>query len=131
MRFLSVILLLLLVKPVSADYTEAANYARNNRARMFVMFTASWCGPCQRLKQDVLIPLKEVLAKRYVIYHVDIDREPQVAEVYKRIGCFNGSVPTYVLIDNDFQVMGVGQGYKSIGDFVQWHNIVVERHDKN
>lgn len=47
-----------------------------------VDFTASWCGPCQRIA-----PILEELAKEYegqiVIYKVDVDKEKGLAQAFK------------------------------------------------
>lgn len=46
-----------------------------------VDFTASWCGPCQRIS-----PILEELAKEYegkvVIYKVDVDQERELAKAF-------------------------------------------------
>ena len=46
-----------------------------------VDFTASWCGPCQRIA-----PILEELAKEYegqiVIYKVDVDKEKGLAQAF-------------------------------------------------
>ena len=47
-----------------------------------VDFTATWCGPCQRLA-----PILEELAKEYKgkvnIYKVDVDKNKELAEAFK------------------------------------------------
>ena len=46
-----------------------------------VDFTASWCGPCQRIA-----PILESLAKEYdgkiVVYKVDVDKERELAKAF-------------------------------------------------
>lgn len=57
-----------------------------------VDFTASWCGPCQRIA-----PILEELAKEYegriVIYKVDIDKERGLAQAFNV-----SSVPSVLFI---------------------------------
>ena len=59
--------------------SEALEYLGDKPA--IVDFTASWCGPCQRIA-----PILEELATEYndmiVIYKVDIDKERKLAEAF-------------------------------------------------
>ena len=54
---------------------------RLNSIQWYLTFTASWCGPCQRIA-----PILEELATEYndkiVIYKVDIDKERKLAEAF-------------------------------------------------
>lgn len=69
-----------------------------------VDFTASWCGPCQRIA-----PILEELAKEYkgeiVIYKVDIDKERELAEAFQI-----SSIPAilYIPADGREPVMTIG-----------------------
>ena len=62
-----------------------------------VDFTASWCGPCQRIA-----PILEELAEEYkgdiVIYKVDIDKERELAKAFNV-----SSIPAvmYIPVDGD------------------------------
>lgn len=68
-----------------------------------VDFTASWCGPCQRI-----VPILEELAEEYkgeiVIYKVDIDKEKGLAKAFNV-----SSIPAimYIPADGD-PVMTIG-----------------------
>lgn len=80
---------------------EELNYLGNKPA--IVDFTASWCGPCQRIA-----PILEELAAEYkgeiVIYKVDIDKERGLAEAFNV-----SSIPAvmYIPADGD-PVMTIG-----------------------
>lgn len=68
-----------------------------------VDFTASWCGPCQRIA-----PILEELAKEYegqiVIYKVDVDKEKGLAQAFNV-----SSIPAVLYIPLDGEpVMTVG-----------------------
>lgn len=68
-----------------------------------VDFTASWCGPCQRIA-----PILEELAKEYegqiVIYKVDVDKEKGLAQAFNV-----SSIPAVLYIPlNGEPVMTVG-----------------------
>ena len=62
------------------DYNTASKIANELKQDMILIFTASWCGPCQNLKRDLT---------KYVDYFedtticiVDIDEQPQLARKY-------------------------------------------------
>lgn len=60
-----------------------------------VDFTATWCGPCQRLA-----PILEELAKEYKgkidVYKVDVDKNKELAEAFKI-----SSIPAILFIPKD------------------------------
>lgn len=85
------------------DLTEEdLKYLGNKPA--IVDFTASWCGPCQRIT-----PILEELAKEYkgdiVIYKVDIDKERGLAEAFNV-----SSIPAVLYIPggNEEPIMTIG-----------------------
>ena len=69
-----------------------------------VDFTASWCGPCQRIA-----PILEELASEYkgkiVIYKVDVDKEKELAQAFNV-----SSIPAvlYIPVGDEGPVMTVG-----------------------
>ena len=69
-----------------------------------VDFTATWCGPCQRIA-----PILEELAKEYkgeiVIYKVDIDKERSLAQAFNV-----SSIPAvlYIPMGDTDPVMTIG-----------------------
>lgn len=83
------------------DMTEGLKYLGDRPA--IVDFTATWCGPCQRIS-----PILEELAKEYdgkiVIYKVDIDKNRDLATAFNI-----SSIPAIVYIPlNGEPVMTVG-----------------------
>ncbi len=67
----------------------------SNGKPSIVDFTASWCGPCQRMK-----PIFHALAKDfrddYNFITIDIDENPELANKYQV-----QAVPTFVFLDAD------------------------------
>lgn len=75
----------------SADETVAACAESTERGKGVVLyFTASWCGPCRRIKKP-LQALAEEYAEKLDVYAVDVDEVKEVAEVYRV-----SSMPTFV-----------------------------------
>ena len=75
----------------SKEETAALCSASAERGKKVVLyFTASWCGPCKRIKKPL-----EQLAAEYSrdidVYGVDVDEVPTVAELYRV-----RSMPTFV-----------------------------------
>ncbi len=60
-----------------------------------MVFTASWCGPCQRDKTAV----DELERHGYTVVRYDIDRHPTIARQYGV-----ESVPTYIVRHKDREV---------------------------
>lgn len=63
-----------------ADYTSDKNRYIGSKP-CIVDFFAEWCGPCKQLS-PVLDAMAAKYADKIVIYKVDIDEEPQVAQAY-------------------------------------------------
>lgn len=69
-----------------------------------VDFTATWCGPCQRIA-PILEELADEYRKDIVIYKVDIDKERGLAEAFNI-----SSIPAilYIPADGSDPIMTIG-----------------------
>lgn len=73
-----------------------------------VDFTATWCGPCQRIA-PILEELADEYKKDIVIYKVDIDKERGLAEAFNV-----SSIPAilYIPADGGDPIMTIGASGK-------------------
>ena len=68
----------------------------NKKCLLLFYFTASWCGPCQKIK-PMLIKLAEGLDNSKIkFFMIDIDENDEISEKFKIKG-----VPTFYLLHND------------------------------
>jgi thioredoxin 1 len=72
----------------SSDLIYSLNrYSEGKEKLCVVMFTASWCTPCQRIKKEIYDESKsEGMSVRYmhdvVFVYVDIEENPQLAKEF-------------------------------------------------
>lgn len=78
-----------------ADYT---NIIANKKLPLFVKFTASWCGPCKKIKPTVDAFLKGEHCKKFQYLEIDIDNSIDVYAFLKSKKMVNG-VPTLMFYD--------------------------------
>lgn len=98
-------LLLCLLLLVASARVEAAE---------LLIFTASWCGPCQTLKKDLAAD-PQILADHEWGF-VDFDKEKELAKAYDVT-----SVPTFLILE-DNKVVRRLVGYPGPEKLKKWLN---------
>ena len=114
-------------------YWDALEESKKDKKRLFVLFTASWCSPCQKFKKEVLFrkDIWKFLNDNCVIYFLDIDKERGVAQLFRKYKIWHGSVPTSFVFSNDGKyILGILTGYKSINNFAKWYNSSIKLEQK-
>ena len=103
---------------IPTSYEEALQIAQKQNKQVFLFFHASWCSWCEKMKDETLsdVEVKTALSK-YVVYHVDIQKENNIASKYNVRG-----IPAYVITDKAGKTLKNGSGFKKIGDFINWLN---------
>ena len=77
--------------------------------KRILRFTASWCGPCKSLAQNL-----EIANLNMPIEVVDIDVHPELAQEYGIRG-----VPTLVMLEENNEVKRV-VGSKTVNQLQEW-----------
>lgn len=97
---------------ILGDFSEAVARSRETGEDVLFVFTAAWCGPCRRMKAD-LLQNKHLLEGR-ILCLIDLDSNRDLAREHEV-----RSIPAYGLWRND-QIVKKGTGYKSIDRLREW-----------
>jgi thiol-disulfide isomerase/thioredoxin len=89
-------------------------------AEQLLVFTASWCGPCQQFKQDLAD--NPAVLQDYVIDVIDAELARDMKKDFQV-----KSYPTFILVDvgpdgvlrND-RVLKRRSGYRGLGELQRW-----------
>ena len=100
------------LRPAETPISWASELPADLDGPALVYFTATWCGPCQTMKENVW-PDEAVVdaAKPYLPVMIDIDQNPQLAA---RFGV--DSIPHVVLLDAEGKESERLVGYHSADD---------------
>lgn len=96
-------------------YDKALALAKKENRRLFIDFSASWCGPCQELKQGLHDPQVAAALKDYVVLLVDVDRDQSLAQKFKV-----GPIPAYFIVDANGTKLQEEVGYEGVEAFLAW-----------
>lgn len=112
---LTALCLVVLAKPSFAqgqitwlhDLQQAQQAARQSNRLVLAHFSASWCGPCKRMKRDVMPQpqVKQVILEHFIPVELDFDQQREIArslEVDK--------IPTDLIMTPDGKVVARLQG---------------------
>ncbi len=78
---------------------EALSQAKTDNKKVFLIFSASWCGPCRRLAR-LLDTQKPELERHYVFVKLDIDRDDYAGSLRDRYPeSKNGGIPWFAILD--------------------------------
>lgn len=107
-------------------YAEVHAAAIAANKPIFLMFTASWCGPCQKLKNEILYKpnIWSSLNQHFIVHMIDVDKHKTDVELFKSV--FDGRVPTIFFLDRggkNFTGRHVG-GFDSVQQFIVWYKLV-------
>ena len=110
-------------KPIVLNsYKDAKEMMLEYNIPGLLIFHAEWCQPCQWMHRDTFGPMDEALRKLYVVYYVDIDKEPKVYEEWRKISKIT-KIPAYAISNCGGVVMiGYKEGYLGRTAFTNWMN---------
>lgn len=102
-----------------SDFDKAKKQAIAESKPLVAMFTASWCGPCKKMKSTTLVDgaVERLLKSHFVTVMVDTDRNPGLTRQFNITG-----MPTTVIIDPVTGKTDSARGMQGRGQFLSFLN---------
>jgi thiol:disulfide interchange protein len=102
--------------PWRPNLAAAQAEARQSHRPVFLYFTASWCGPCQKMKSTTWADnIVRQAMEKYVPVKVDVDAEPAMVE---RFGI--RAMPTYLIVSEQGEVQRQQSGLMLPEQMAAW-----------
>ncbi len=95
------------------DLPDAVRQSQKQGKDLLVLFTADWCGPCRRLKQD--LARAEALRRDLLVCVVDLDRQRTLSDLHGVQG-----IPDLRLFRQGAQVKHATGYGGSLADLARW-----------
>lgn len=103
-------------KTEPTNYAEALKQSKNNNKNILLVFSATWCGPCNKFKSEVL---KDENVKKkmndYIFLIIDIDAEPVLTKK-----CNVTAIPSILILNNKEEIIKSTVGFKDKKSFINW-----------
>ena len=102
-----------------SDYETARKQARAESKPILAMFTASWCGPCRKMKSSTLSDpgVEHAIEASFIPVMIDTDANPSVT---RRFGV--SAMPTIIVIDPVTESTEKTRGYQGTSQFMSFLN---------
>lgn len=93
---------------------EAMKEAKSSRKMIMIDFNATWCGPCQQMKNSVFPSAAfQNAAKDFVLVDIDTDKQPEIASKYGA-----SSIPDFRFLTADGKEVHQVVGSRPTSEFV-------------
>lgn len=107
----------------SPTYEEAVKISKIENKKIFLLFYGEYCGPCNKIKEELTKPEVLRILDNYVVCYVDLLKEKELRKKYNI-----NSVPTFFILDQNEKIIKKNSGYK---DSVYLSNWLTESVIKN
>lgn len=101
--------------PIADPYellSKSTEAALKEDKLILVVFGSDWCPDCRRFNEELdMKPLSEIIARRFVVMHVDIGKWDKNIEFTKNLGSpSEGGIPSIAILGNDKALYYVAKG---------------------
>lgn len=100
--------------PDPTTYAEAIKLSAQQGRPVFVIFSAKWCGWCQKMQTEVFPKIEDALFP-FIVVEVDVDANPEIS---RKFGLTH--VPAYVITNGKEEKVKAGEGFKSAPEMSKW-----------